>query len=1077
MITCEKIEMKKYIMLVVVFLSLAVAADAYDLKALVEPITFSCELRDVRLTRVIDKMSSGELSATRMTKSSSDKWTDSSGTRSTTESTTGNSSSTHNEDGHRSGVRFDAGGGVKWGLIPYGKVGGEYSKDGFDELRRSTDNTASNKRGNSTSNSTANERITVEGQDTTSESTNESRLGGYMLVFSVALRNMDASDRLKVEGAHMWAQLSSDELPGAITAQYKERDDFWLGAEETICRFVCSVEDMDMLKALLRLEKEGRLGQLKLSRSGADIVVMSERTGRNVLSDLNAAEAHRPGTRFSVEFGELMTLPDWRVSHRHSAQSGPRGKRVNIHESLLALQSKAIEQSEVLPTNIFTFADDGSLVKIVDRPLLDEDSKGNYRMFALRLTKPNGATELCLPNAEIMGVEIANYMKVALFSFNLEEFVNVSFNAHEYFSTLKNDVEKYLESLDDKKVFNVYKDLLGKRIQEEDARPLPKDITTITAADVKRYKQRAEAGIPNMQFKLARCLFAGHGVVKDAVEAVKWYRKAADQGHPEAQNSLGDCYYEGEGIEKNTVEAVRWYRKAADQGLAEAQNNLGSCYYHGDGVGKDAVEAVRWFRKAVDQGDAVAQYSLGVCYDYGKGVTKDTVEAVRWYRKAADQGFAAAQYNLGMCYYHGKVVAKDAVEAVRWLRKAADQGFAEAQNNLGVCYHAGEGVGKDAVEAVKWYRKAADQGRPEAQNSLGDCYYEGEGIEKNTVEAVRWYRKAADQGFAEAQYSLGMCYCHGEGVGKDEGAAVKWWRAAAKQGHEASQNKLRLMGIEDSRNAPHQLRREPLEHVKPQGNVVKFNAAKTGDTKTITLPGGATLEMIYVSPGSFMMGSERGSDDEKPVHKVTLTKGFWLGKYEITQAQWKSVMGSVEFEPRLFWPSSPAFPGENRPMDIVSWYDCQNFIKKVNEKWGRDIARLPTEAEWEYACRAGTTGDYSGTGNLSEMGWHHGEIWGVRAIGNSDDRTHNVGEKRANHWGFCDMHGNVNEWCNDWYGYYPYDDCTNPAGPSSGEDHVRRGGSWDSGSWACTSSFRSRGPATIMSEVKDCGFRLCCSAE
>ena len=284
-------------------------------------------------------------------------------------------------------------------------------------------------------------------------------------------------------------------------------------------------------------------------------------------------------------------------------------------------------------------------------------------------------------------------------------------------------------------------------------------------------------------------------------------------------------------------------------------------------------------------------------------------------------------------------------------------------------------------------------------------------------------------------------------------------------------------GLLNCRNALHQLRGEPLEQVKPQGKKkeVEFKAAKTGDTKTITLPGGATMEMIYVSPGSFMMGSERG--DEKPIHRVTLTKGFWLGKYEVTQAQWKSVMGSVNFEPRLFWPSSPAFLGEDRPMDIVSWYDCQEFIKKVNAEWGRDTARLPTEAEWEYACRAGTTGDYSGTGDLSKMGWHHGEIWGIRAVGNSDDRTHNVGEKRANHWGFCDMHGNVYEWCNDWYGYYPYGDCTDPTGPPSGEDHVRRGGSWDSGSWACTSSFRSSGPGVIMSEVKDCGFRLCCSAE
>ena len=288
-------------------------------------------------------------------------------------------------------------------------------------------------------------------------------------------------------------------------------------------------------------------------------------------------------------------------------------------------------------------------------------------------------------------------------------------------------------------------------------------------------------------------------------------------------------------------------------------------------------------------------------------------------------------------------------------------------------------------------------------------------------------------------------------------------------------------GLRNCRNALHELRGEPLEPVSLQENAgkykVEFKSAKTGDTKTITLPGGATMEMIYVAPGTFMMGSENGTPDEKPVHRVTLTKGFWLGKYEVTQAQWKSVMGSVHFESNPLWPSSPAFTGEKRPIDVVSWYDCQEFIKKVNAKFGEGVARLPTEAEWEYACRAGTTGDYSGIGRLSEMGWHHGEIFGVRAVGNSGDVTHNVGEKRANHWGFYDMHGNVFEWCNDWYGFYPYGDCTDPAGPSKGERHVRRGGSWDSGSWCCTSSYRDDGPAVILSEVKDCGFRLCCSVE
>ncbi len=1022
-----------------------VAAEGYDLKALVEPITFSCELRDVRLTRGIDKMSSGELSVARITRSSTDRKTDSSGTRSTIESTTGSSSSNRNEGGHRSGTKFDAGGGIKWGLIPHGKVGGEYSEDEFDEWRRATDKTASNKRGNSTSNTTANERITAEVQDTTSESTDESRLGGYMLVFSVALRNMDVTDRLKVEGTHMRAQLNSDELPGTITAQYKDRGDFWLGAEETICRFTYPVEDMDMLKALLRLEKEGRLGQLKLFRSGADIVATSERTRRNVLSDQNAAEVHRPGTRFSVEFGELLTLPDWRVSHRHSAKSGLRGTRVSIHEALLAVQNKAIELSEYLPTNILTFADDGSLVKVIDRPLLDTDSAGRYRMFALRLTKKNGTTELCLPNAEIMKEEIAKYEKVALFSFDLEEFVNVSFDNPEYFSRLKNEVEKCLGVFGDKKALNAYKGLLEKRILEEDTRPLPEERTAITAADVKRYKERADAGIPNMQFKLALCLFAGHGVGEDKVEAVRWYRKAADQGH------------------------------------AEAQCNLGECYHDGEGVAKDAVEAVRWYRKAVDQGHAVAQNNLGVCYHDGEGVAKDVVEAMRWFRKAADQGLADAQYNLGECYYDGEGVAKDAVEAVKWLRKAADQGHAVAQNRLGWCYRDGEGVTKDAVEAVRWFRKAADQGFAAAQCNLGVCYHGGEGVAKDAVEAVRWFRKVADQGFAEAQYNLGECYDNGEGVAKDEGEAVKWWREAAKQGHNAAKNKLRSMGIEDSRNAPHQLHGEPLAQAKSQEKWTngRVQVPKTGDTKTITLPGGATMDLIYCGPGVFLMGSPPGEydrDKDEPLHRVELTKGFWLGKYEVTQEQWVSVMGS----------NPSKFRGDMRlPVENVSWEDCQVFILKLNVKLNCG-ARLPTEAEWEYACRAGTETPYSWgyelNGSKANCDGSYSP-YGTTVEGPNLKRTTPVGQYGENPWGFCDMHGNVNEWCNDWYygKYYTSSPATDPKGPIiTGWStwvacRVTRGGGWYLGPNKCRSAHRQWcAPANRLNDI---GFRLCCSAE
>ena len=233
-------------------------------------------------------------------------------------------------------------------------------------------------------------------------------------------------------------------------------------------------------------------------------------------------------------------------------------------------------------------------------------------------------------------------------------------------------------------------------------------------------------------------------------------------------------------------------------------------------------------------------------------------------------------------------------------------------------------------------------------------------------------------------------------------------------------------------------------------------SSNTGNTKTITLPGGATMEMIYVAPGTFTMGSpssEEGRYNGETQHRVTLTKGFWLGKYEVTQTQWESVMGE----------NPSRFKGGNRPVDYVSWEDCQRFISKVNSQQHCG-ARLPTEAEWEFACRAGSTGPYGGNGNLDDMGWYDS---------NSGRETHIVGQKQANAWGFYDMHGNVWEWCEDWFGDYG-SATTDPTGPTSGEKRVLRGGSWLNFARLCRSAYRSR--VNLDWRIRNYGFRLCCSA-
>lgn len=303
--------------------------------------------------------------------------------------------------------------------------------------------------------------------------------------------------------------------------------------------------------------------------------------------------------------------------------------------------------------------------------------------------------------------------------------------------------------------------------------------------------------------------------------------------------------------------------------------------------------------------------------------------------------------------------------------------------------------------------------------------------------------KEALNGDIEAMFRLGTMYAFGNGVAIDLDDALHWLRKAAKAGHPTAG--LVLQDIGQAANA--------------SGGGSRSGAGgcclSTGDTKTITLPGGAEMEMIYCAPGSFMMGSpkdEEGHLYDETQHKVTLTKGFWLGKYPVTQSQWESVMGD----------NPSCNEGDANPVDSVTWDDCKEFIKKINSRFNF-TARFPTEAEWEYACRAGEEGAYSGTGDLDDMGWYDE---------NSDDETHPVGEKEPNAWGFHDMHGNVEEWCADWYGSYLTKAETDPKGPSSGVYRVLRGGCCSCDAEFCRSAIRGR---NIPGYAIWYGFRLCCS--
>lgn len=205
------------------------------------------------------------------------------------------------------------------------------------------------------------------------------------------------------------------------------------------------------------------------------------------------------------------------------------------------------------------------------------------------------------------------------------------------------------------------------------------------------------------------------------------------------------------------------------------------------------------------------------------------------------------------------------------------------------------------------------------------------------------------------------------------------------------------------------------------------------------------LDLVLIKAGTFMMGSDIGWDNEKPIHEVAISSDFYMAKYEVRQKLWIAVMGDRDFE----------YSGADLPAHGISWLEAIKFCNKLSElkdfdlyyviegdealiNYGAGGFRLPTEAEWEYACRAGSVDEFSGDGELNNMGWYSL---------NSGSKPHPVGQKTANAFGLFDMHGNVWEWCFDnfWADYYQYSEKVDPIGPSSGDRKVLRGGSWNSG--------------------------------
>lgn len=284
----------------------------------------------------------------------------------------------------------------------------------------------------------------------------------------------------------------------------------------------------------------------------------------------------------------------------------------------------------------------------------------------------------------------------------------------------------------------------------------------------------------------------------------------------------------------------------------------------------------------------------------------------------------------------------------------------------------------------------------------------------------------------------------------------------------ANRNALRQETVETFGTSTGTEREPPVE--RPAANA----EWEPSQPHTIMLPGDVPLEMVWIPAGTFLMGPYPGEKDsdswEGPQHQVTLTQEFWLGKYEVTKAQWTAVTGTTPWLRRgeliIF-----VLDDSNSSAVYVSWNDVQAFISILNTQTGESF-RLPSEAEWEYACRAGTTtrfsyGDDPGYSEFSNYAWGNRNAYDY-----GEAYAHVVGQLLPNPWGLYDMHGNVYEWCEDWYGDYASGPVTDPTGAASGSSRVLRGGSWDTAASGCRSAYRNHSSPLPLYADDYFGFRL-----
>lgn len=524
-------------------------------------------------------------------------------------------------------------------------------------------------------------------------------------------------------------------------------------------------------------------------------------------------------------------------------------------------------------------------------------------------------------------------------------------------------------------------------------------------------------------------------------KALDELKSAANAGYPPAQGFLGYLYEKGQGTQINIPEAISWYRKAADQEEPNALLMLGSLYERGVGVPQSDSDAFALYKKASDLNLPVGMVALGSMYERGKGTRKSTTKAFDLYRKASNASYAGGHFELSRVYRAGIGIEKNLTEAENLLRRAADMGNEQAQVALGSQYMQGtDGLSKKPEEALFWFKKASEKGYPPAIYHMGAAYETGFGVNKNVDTAKGYYTKAAKSGLKDAEVALSRL------------KSANDLHRSNKRGVDATDRPTERV---IAKNNPKEARsEEPPVNKKDEEQLSKV---KITTTANVFKDCADCPEMVEIPVGDFEMGSNFGEANERPAHRVTISQIFALGKTEVTQGQWRAIMGNN--------PSYFDSCGDDCPVVNVRWKDVQEFIQKLNDKTGKQY-RLPSEAEWEYACRAGGQHLYCGSDNENNIAWY-----GAYERGNSSKTINPVGRKQPNAFGLYDMSGNVWERVADSYhSSYEGAPSDGSAWQGDGTKRLLRGGAWSS----IPQGLRAIGRSDVspLSSDNDDGFRL-----